>query len=99
MNKITKEFNDSFGLLCQRSGLHHAKEKTAKRVINHKEIQVEANDFQIRKRSHSKTEFDAPKMQQMFDLASQELQNKVKEREEKIREQLMQLDRNKLTIS
>ena len=99
MNKITKEFNDSFGLLCQRSGLHHAKEKTAKKVINHKEIQVEAADFQLRKRSHSKTEFDAPKMQQLFDLASQELHDKIREKEEKNREQLMQLERSKATIS
>lgn len=38
-------------------------------------------------------------MQQMFDLASQELHDKIREKEDKNREQLMQLEKNKLTIN
>jgi hypothetical protein len=103
MNKLTKDFNESFGLLCQRSGLHHTKDKNSKKVANHKEVQVEPTELQImRKRSYSRTEIEDSvsklRTQQMIENATQELHDQIKEREEKIRDQHFQLERNREII-
>jgi hypothetical protein len=55
---MTKDFNDTFGLLCQRSGLHK-REKIIQKQLLHKETQADVeNAPMMRKKSHSRTSFE-----------------------------------------
>ena len=57
MSKMTKDFNDTFGLLCQRSGLHK-RERSIQKQCYHRETQADFDSApMMRKKSHSRTSF------------------------------------------
>lgn len=72
---MTKDFNDTFGLLCQRSGLHKRERPIQKQYYN-RETQADLESTPLmRKKSHSRTSFEdreaGVKVQELLEIATQ----------------------------